>query len=148
MTGLDWTHTFDNCQSVVISKCVFTFLQSFLGYSFMIWLAKYALSRFLEKLVRDVLKMETENELKSKSFRVVGRTRTVKCAKLKELDQSVQNYCFSLSNTWGNGWANCLARLFLNFFHPFMADFKFPITIVSEDGCSRDFKSRNLAKLN
>ena len=65
----------------------------------MIWLAKYALSRFLEKLVRDVLKMETENELKSKSVRVMERMRTtVKCTKLKELDQSVQKYCFSLSN--------------------------------------------------
>ena len=31
--GLDWTHTFDNWESVVILKCALTFLQSFLGYS-------------------------------------------------------------------------------------------------------------------
>ena len=37
---------------------------------------------------------------------------------------------------------------FLSFLLPFMADFEFALTIVSGDGCSRVFISRNLAKLN
>ena len=51
--------------------------------------------------------METETELKSRSFRVVERTSTtVKCTELNELDESVQKYWFTSFNACvaNGGW--------------------------------------------